>query len=432
VGITSIASNRGRAFGVVIAMAMSVTLVASSLASAANDPVATGVFKLKLGGSFKNQLRINGVHMNPKSPKFKSGSLDPVTGAGTLRLAKITFRKDGQKLVYPNVKAVLGAFGAKGNIHGNNGKLFQLRGGTVTRNGFGATLTGVKVKLLKSAAKKINKKLGLHSLHQGKAGAVMFAEQPKTVQVTGGTAYVDIPSGYLPTSIGGPNTDPNTVAAKQPSHCIDPVLGVRPIGPAHKTSTLEVDPELGPPPTGVAARFRFPVTGGTVGPTGTAGVIQLAGGVRLQTGAAFVLTPPGITIFPQPSNCAEETQGTSTSHSYLDTTNLAPNLELGNVQANVFIGGTSPGCNFDTNTSNCAIFGGDKGIAIGQLINSSGATVSANSTDRTVAINGALITNNATSTLTLNGLFPNASADPTKDFANGDKFGISSIDVSTR
>ena len=41
---------------------------------------------------------------------------------------------------------------------------------------------------------------------------------------------------------------------------------------------------MGPLPTGIAARFKFPVTGGTVGPTGNAGVVQLSGGVRLQSG----------------------------------------------------------------------------------------------------------------------------------------------------
>jgi len=60
--------------------------------------------------------------------------------------------------------------------------------------------------------------------------------------------------------------------------------------------------------------------------------------------------------------------------------------------------------------------------------------VSSDVNARTVAVNGAVIKNNPTSTTTLNGLFPNATSpnDPSKNFADGDKFGISSISVNTR
>jgi hypothetical protein len=423
--------SRGRALGVVFALAMAGMLMSAQTAVGAGDPIASGTFGLNLSNGFKKQLKQNGVKLLPKKLKIKGGSsLDPTTGVGTIRLGKITFKKGGKKLVYGNAKAILGS---KGRISGSGGKLFHLSKGTVARNGFGAIVSGVKVKLLASAAKKINKKLGLHSLHGGSAGKLTVAEQPETVQVTSGFAFVRIPSGYLPTSPLGPNTDPNTVAAKQPSHCIGPAGGVAvipgdPSNPARLSTAIAPDPVLGPPPAGVAALFRFPVVGGTVGPNGHDGVLNMSGGVRLETGSSTLDNA----LFPQPSSCAKETQGTSTSHSYLDTTNLAPNLALGNIQSNAFLGGISPGCNVTPPPSGCAIFGGDKGVAIGQNIDLSGATVGADANAKTVAINNALIANNATSTLVLSGLFPNASGNPAQDFKDGDKFGLANLQVNTR
>jgi len=91
--------------------------------------------------------------------------VDPVTGTGTVNLkGKLTFKKGSKKVVYKKLTAKIGS---GGYIKGKAGKVFKLKGGTVTRNGFGANVTGVKLSFLKGAAKAINKKLGLHSLHKG-------------------------------------------------------------------------------------------------------------------------------------------------------------------------------------------------------------------------------------------------------------------------
>jgi hypothetical protein len=424
VAVTSFARDRGRALGVVVAVATTAALVSAPMALGAGDPVASGKFTLKLSGSFKHQLKRNGVKMKPKKLKFKVGSLDPTTGAGKLRLAKLTFKKGKEKVVYGNLKAILGANGGKGSIKGSSGKLFKLKGGTLTRNGFGATVRGIKAKFRKSAAKKINRMLGLHSLHKGKAGKVSFAEQPQTVAIVSGTANIAIPTAYLPSSgLPGTGLDPNTVAAKQPSHCISIAHGVQAIAPA----TLTQAPV--PPAGGTAATFTFPVTGGTVSPAGTDGVIQMSGGVRVMTGKVGDFADA---VFPQPSPCGSELPGTSTSTSFLDTTNLAPNLGLLNVQSSVLIGGTSPGCNGTGVACGPAVFPGDKGIAIGQALDRSGATVTADPNAKTVSIGNVVIKNNALSSTTLGGLFPNASGNTAKDFADGDKFGIATLQVNTR
>lgn len=445
--VTSIVRDRGRAFVVVTAVATSAALLSAPVAFGAGDPVAIGTVKFKLSKGFKKQLKRNGVKMAPNKGKFKvkakGSQLDPTTGVGVLSVGKITFKGHGKKLVFGNVKVNLKANKSKssvtGKAAGNTGKIFSLKGGTITRNGFGATLSGVKMKFFGGAAKKINKKLELDSLHAGKAGTLSASEQPKTVGVTGGFVFVNIPSSYLPASplIPGSGADPNTVAAKQPSHCISPVGGVHvipgdPSNPARLTTSLSPDPVLGPPPSGVSARFRFPVTGGTVSPTGAAGSFTVVGGVRLETGTVGL---DAIFVTPQPGNCAGETPGETTSHTFLNTTSLSPNLALQNVQSNVFIGGTTPGCNWDSGNPTCgvpAVGGpGDKGVAIGQVLDSAAATVTADPVAKSVTIAGAVIKNNALTAGTLQQVFPNAGP-AAQEWADGDKFGISIADLTTR
>jgi hypothetical protein len=401
--VTSNVGNRGRALGVVIALAMVGALLSAQTAFGAGDPVASGTFGFKLSSGFKHQLKSNGVKLKPKAFKIKTAgsSVDPITGAGTLKLGKITFKKGNKKVVYGNAKATLGANGGKGNIKGSTGKLFSLKGGKVTRNGFGATVSGVKVKLLKSAAKKINKALGLHSLHPGSAAKLEVAEQPSTVQIVSGTATV---KPTPPPILGGPAV---SVTAKLQFHCVDPPSGVVPIQGATQD----------PLPDGT---FHFPVTGGTVGPTGKDGVLLLSGAVQLSSGAG---TAGGSPLFPQPAGCSATPNTTPAMQ--LQQGDLAPNLLLGNVGATVNL------------TKNPAgVLGSPQGafVAIGQAIDTSKMTVVADPTAKTVKIAGAEIRNNATSSQTLNLLFPNKTSplDATKNFADGDDFGTATLTVSTR
>jgi hypothetical protein len=405
--LTSIAKERERVIGAIVALAAAGALVFAPGAPAAGEPIAKGTFRLNLSATFKAQLRANGVKMTPRSPKFLRGSLDPTTGTGKLKLAKISFRKGGEKVVYRSVEARIGVGGA---IKGSAGKLFALSRGNVERIGFGALVSGVRIRFPKGAARTINRRLGLGSLRPGRAGTVSFSEQPKTVAIEEGRATI---MPFLPPVLGGPQ---NGVAAKIQSHCIDPFVGVAPIAPASL----------------VGQTFHFPVVGGTVGPTGKTGVIQLSGGVRLANGDV------GDATFPQPASCPDipllPGPGPGSSTSYLEQTNLAPNLELGNVQANAFLGGTIPGCWTANDPPGCNVIAGDKGIAIGQVIDMSNASVKADPSGnpKTVTIDGLVIKNNDTSSLVLNGLFPNASTDPGKAFADGDLFGTAAMTLEVR
>ncbi len=109
----------------------------------------------------------------------------------------------------------------------------------------------------------------------------------------------------------------------------------------------------------------------------------------------------------------------------LQQADLDQNLLLGNVQATANL------------TKNPAgVLGNPKGpfIAIGQVLDTSKETVVADSTAKTVKIAGVEIRNNATSSQTLNLLFPNKTSplDATKDFADGDDFGTATLTVTVR
>ncbi len=103
------------------------------------------------------------------------------------------------------------------------------------------------------------------------------------------------------------------------------------------------------------------------------------------------------------------------------------NVDLGKntIQSIVTIGGTNPP----------PFLGGagNKGPAIGQVIDPSNVTVQADPVNHTVTVSGGVIKDNATATLTLNTLFPRSSAQPaSRDFADGDTFGTSSLTVQVR
>jgi hypothetical protein len=158
--------------------------------------------------------------------------------------------------------------------------------------------------------------------------------------------------------------------------------------------------------------IQFPVGGGTISPAGTDGVVNQQGGVRLTNTTAG-------------AGC-----GTSPTGSVLQE-NFAVNLALQNIQAHVNIEKARALCGGAADT--CPPFTGDKGIAITQLADPAGSTVSANASNHTITINGASIKINGVSAQTLNGVFPLKTGAPASDaFADGDLFGSSNLTVTVR
>lgn len=364
--------------GLLVALLLVGALAFAPTAFAAGDPVANGSFHLKLSRSFHNQLRRNGVAMKPKVFTVEQGSIDPITGTGTLTLkGKLRFKHDHKKVVYKKVTARLGSNGV---LKGGGVKLFNLTGGTVVRNGFGADLSGVKASFRKGAAKKINKKLGLHSLHRARAGSLSVSEQPQTVEVTGGDVHV-VPDPTLTAGSG-------TVASKLLAHCVLGLTGVSVIGPGIKN-----------PPAGEPS-FDFPVTGGTISPEGTDGVVDQAGGIQVANGGVG-------------GSCASST-GVN-----LQQTNFANNLLSNYISSHVVIVGSVPTV-------------GDQGVLIGSNLNASNATVSANPDHHSVTVNGTVIRINKGSALVLNQTFAQPSYNASMEFVSGDLFGTVDLTATTR
>jgi hypothetical protein len=418
VRIASIASARGRLCVLVAALTAAIALVSIPAAFAVDgDPIATSVFKVKLSKAFKKQLKQNGVRMVPKKLKLGKGQsdVDPTTGKADLRLGKITFKKGGKKVVYGNVKGTL-----PGNLKGNNGKLFHLSKSKVTRDGFGADLTGVKVKFLAAAAKKINKKLGLHSLHAMRAGNLSLSYQPQTVKILGGTAST---TGAAHPSPADPAPGPYPVSVKLgAAHCVvgsstgtTGQAGIQPIAPATQ-------------PGGPGTTIFLPIIGGTISPTATDGNVQQSGGVKLIK---------NLNITPVPGNgshCDNDTGSPATAFlGEINQTDQVVRLGEKDIQSQVSIPAAPPG--FAPT--------GNLGTVIGQSLDTTGTVVTANPANHTISTTGTLVKITDTSAATLNGLFPcvntpGGGAPFCNDGTNtailkgGDLFGGSTLTVTVR
>jgi hypothetical protein len=372
--------------GLLVALLLIAALVSAPAALAAGDPVASGSFHLKLSRSFHKQLRSNGVAMKPRAFSVSQGSIDPITGTGTLTLkGRLRFKHGHKKVVYKKVTVTLGS---NGFLKGGGIKLFNLRGGSVARNGFGADVSGVKASFRKGAAKKINKRLGLHSLHRGSAGSLSVSEQPQTVEVTGGNVHV-VPDPTLTAGSG-------TIASKLSDHCINFISGNSAIAPAVKNGPAN------------APSYDFPVTGGTISPLGTDGVVNQAGGIQVanaRTGGV-------------PSSCNTPVPATLATLQQTDFTN---NLLSNYISSHVVIAGSVPTA-------------GDHGVGIGSNLDTTHATVSANPDQHSVTVNGTLIRFNKGSALFLNQTFPQPAGtyDAGMEFASGDLFGTVNLTVTTR
>ncbi len=384
-----------------IALAMAAALVVASPAAAAGDDVETGNLRLRISGGFSKQLARNGVKMTPRAFKITEGAINPLTGRGEVDLkGKIRFKQSGDRVDFRQLTATLPGEGESGSLKGKGTrrygvladkptKLFSLKGGKVARDGFGARIRGIKVRFLPKAAKRVNRKLGLDSLRGARAGSLSVKEQPKTVEVTGGSARL--------------TPDPRTadfsgnLAWKLKYHCISFVSGNSAVPPGIKDTSDESKPF-----------YVFPLSGGTVSPQGNDGVVEQAGGLRLENRrqGAGVIGACNSEATPIPR--------------ILEQPKVSYNLLKGYVSTYLLVTGPEPP------------LGGDRGEGIGFNLDSSNATVSADPDAHVVNINGIVVRINKGGALNLNQIFPQPTFDPLRQFAAGDLQGTLQLSLTTR
>lgn len=248
----------------VLAAALFALLAFAPFASAAADPVESGSATVTLNNGFVKSLKKKGVKiLKVKPAKLKGkkatfpvvgGEVDPTNGAGTLKLGGgLTFKHGKKKAPVKALVIDTKKKGLFGKVAGKKVKLTTLAGWTYTRAGFGVAMTVKKMKLTKAAAKQLNKKLGFKKGKKPFVGNKLLGkakaeEQPATVTV--------LPGGNV------------NFKANQ-----ELLLKLKDVETEAKVIAPTTEKGLG--------NYELPITGGTIAPSGAAGVVQTAGGLLL-------------------------------------------------------------------------------------------------------------------------------------------------------
>jgi hypothetical protein len=285
-------ANRRGLMAVLLAVAG--LLLASSPALATQDDLKGGSVVLKFQKS-------HGLKLKPASPTFAitGGSVDPIDGSGPVQISgSVKARRGKGKTKIKFTTFTLGANGGPGTIVAKVGKDFvngfgTLSGGTVSRDGWGAKIQNVSLKLAAKGARAINRALaGKKGKGAGKsAGGGVKAGQPLGTIVS----LTTIPESVAVVPDTGTVTlNTNALGAfvsKLPQHCIDPLTGgVTPIAPA--TSGMG------------GTVYNFPVTIGAIAPDFSAGELFTGGGQTITKNSTAIVTPSACTSSAPPTGSA--------------------------------------------------------------------------------------------------------------------------------
>jgi hypothetical protein len=405
-----------------LAVGLATTLIAllafAPFASAASDPVASGTTTVTFSSAFTKTLKKFGIKLtktgSAKVSKKKAtftvtgGSLDPTTGIGSVTLGGGLQFKAGKKkapvkaLVLDTSKKRLTA-----TVAGKkNTKTASISGFTFARNGFGVNLSVKKLKLTGSAASQLNKKLGFTGKSKGKSGkGARVSKSPakpfKGNQLLGSAAAETQPSTVALVPTGNTALTLSKAALAKLKNVGPEVGGEHP---------FEVKLSLIPPAQllGISGEGTpiagFPISGGSISPTATAGVVQHTGGLKLVQDLE-ALGPNG--------------KGQTT----LEMASIW--LDLGTKQATVEVTITNP----KTPEANLGNLGR---VSIAD-INLTGATITANPATRTVSIQNGTATLQALTASTLNAVFVEPIEGKGKGtFAAGDPLGTFSFTAQTQ
>jgi hypothetical protein len=391
--VTQPAKARGTMLSAVaLVAALAVLLALAPFASAASDPLASGTTTLTLNKNLFKKLKKAGVKVIKVSPgtlkgrkvtlPVSGGSLDPTNGQGTVEQSGgIKFKHGKKSAVVKVIVLDTTSSSLKAKVAGKNMKLASVSGVSSARNGFGANVTIGSSKLTSKAAKQLNKKLGFTGKQAKKApfkggkglGSGLSETQPKTVTVLPGNTATLVTS--IPT---------DTKLAKV-------LVGIETVSPTVETAPL--------PPT-----FAFPISGGTIAPNATGGIVQTSGGLKLHQ-----VFKPG------------EAETTMTLNAiYIDL-----GAKTATVEVTVESIGISPALNL-----------GPLGRSSIANISLTGATIKSDPSARTVSVENASATLQGVTAATLNSVFVEPFEAITKTsaehFVEGDPLGTFSLTAQTQ
>lgn len=263
----------------ILAAALFALLAFAPFASAASDPVASGKTTINLNKALLKKLAKSDVKAFKVSPAklnlkkrtlqlpVSGGSIDPTTGAGTLtQTGGIKFKEGKKSVTLKNLEINTTKKSVTAKVGKKKMKVATFASFTFAREGFGVNVKITKLKLTGNAASAMNKALApKESKKKSKrASSSKAATGPfKANQVLGGSGSASQPSTVTVLPGGLMTLVTNTETFKKLSN----------VGVKIPVSAPTTEPSLG--------TFAFPITGGTVGPTGTAGVVQSAGGLQL-------------------------------------------------------------------------------------------------------------------------------------------------------
>jgi hypothetical protein len=370
--------------------ALACTMALAGLLALGGSATA-GPDELKDGSAVLQLKNARGLKLKPKglTLPISGGAVDPISGGGTVQVSGGFRAKRGKgKAKVRITRLTLGANGGRGGVSAkvgkrNVGSFATLTGGTVARNGFGATISNVRATIARKGAQALNRafspKKGKSAQKSARGGVkagqplgtiVSLTTDPRSIEVVPGTGTLT-----LHTDIMG------AFASKLPDHCIEPLDPVDPgVAPI-------------PPATQSLADFEFPVSGGSGSPDFSAGEVLTAGGQNLTKNSTPLVTP---------SSCPSAQPPNGTSLASVDIgVNFANNLL--NSTATLPTGASlrAPLANIDFSTG----------------------TRSFDSSTNELTVTGATAKLSFPAALTLNQFFPNQSGDPGNDFVEGDLIG---------
>jgi hypothetical protein len=408
---------------VAVVAALAALLVFAPFASATSDPVASGTTTITINKGLFKKLKKYGIKVLKVSPAavknrtitlpVASGSMDPTNGLGSLELSGGMKFKAGKKQAPVNTLVLETATSSlTGKVAGKQMKVASVAGLTYARNGFGVNVSIAKLKLTGKAAKQLNKKLGFtgqkNKGNKGKGNkraAASKAVQPpfKGNQVLGSSTSETQPKTVAVVATGDATLVLDPAALKK----------IKNVGPEFPAASgqhpLEV--KLAPiDPTKVVSlsplTAAFPISGGTMGPTATTGILQTSGGLQLtQNLEAFGPNEKGTTTLKMGNIWVDLGAKTATVEVTIENPKT-PEANLGNL--------------------------GRSSIAD---INLTAATITSDPVARTVSVQNASATLQVVTAETLNSVFINPIEKlfgPQEKFAAGDPLGTFSFTAQTQ